>query len=66
MPEEIEISLTFAWKNRNFVYPDARPPRFQTRLTPLLEAIGDVRIFAKIVAHSDTQGFHGGSTPFIL
>ena len=34
--EKIEISLKFAWRNRHFFYLDPRPPRFQTRLTPLL------------------------------
>src|SRR6218665_900336 len=37
LPEEIEIFLEFACKNRIFFYPDPRPPRFQTRLTPLIE-----------------------------
>jgi len=32
LPEKIEISRKFAWKNRNFVEPDALPPRFQNRL----------------------------------
>src|SRR6218665_4079216 len=35
LPGIIEISLKFEWKNRNFFDPDPRPPRFQTRLTPL-------------------------------
>src|SRR6218665_3937865 len=35
LPEKIEISLKFAWKNRNLFDPYPRPPRFQTRLTPL-------------------------------
>src|SRR6218665_432716 len=39
LPEEIEILGKFTWKNRNFSYPDPRPPRFQTRLTPLTCAI---------------------------
>ena len=33
--KKIEISRKFAWKNRHFVVTDPRPPRFQTRLTPL-------------------------------
>jgi len=38
--EKIKISRKFAWKNLNFVDPDPRPPRFQTRLTPLsVEAV---------------------------
>src|SRR6218665_3399089 len=32
---KIETSHKFACKNRNFVDPDPRPLRFQTRLTPL-------------------------------
>ena len=36
LPEKIEILQTFAWKNRTFVDPDPRPPRFHTRLTPLV------------------------------
>src|SRR6218665_818121 len=35
LPEKVEISLKFSRKNRNFFDPDLRPPRFQTRLTPL-------------------------------
>src|SRR6218665_2298758 len=32
---KIEIFRKFPWKNQIFFYPDPRPPRFQTRLTPL-------------------------------
>jgi len=40
LPEKFEISLKFAWKNW-FFYPYLRPPRFQTRLTPLYGAPED-------------------------
>src|SRR6218665_2838064 len=36
LPEKIRIFRKFACRNRNFFDPDPRPPRFQTRLTPLL------------------------------
>ena len=36
LPEKSEIFWEFAWKNLNFFDPDPQPPRFQTRLTPLL------------------------------
>ena len=39
LKKSILISRKFARKNRNFVDPNPRPPRFQTRLTPLLWAI---------------------------
>jgi len=29
LPEKIEISRKFPWKNRNFVNPDPRPPDFK-------------------------------------
>ena len=38
LPEKTHIFWKFAWKNPNFCYPDPRPPRFQTRLTPLVAA----------------------------
>ena len=34
LPEKVKIYGKFAWKNRLF-NPDPRPPKFQTRFTPL-------------------------------
>src|SRR6218665_3590881 len=33
--EKSELLLKFAWENWTFFYPYLRPPRFETRLTPL-------------------------------
>ena len=34
--KKIHFFRKFAWKNLKFLDPESRPPRFQTRLTPLL------------------------------
>src|SRR6218665_2072171 len=46
LPEKNRNFSKFAWKNPKFFDPDPRPPRFQTRLTPL--ALPHSRFFTSI------------------
>src|SRR6218665_3046333 len=47
LPEKNRNFSKFAWKNPKIFDPDPRPPRFQTRLTPL--ALPHSRFFTSIL-----------------